>query len=144
MKTRTLTQNSRLHALLNELGVDSETKREMVFNYTNGRTTSTKELTIDECNELINSLEKVLFKSQKQPPRERADAHQKARRKIFILMYDCGFIDSRMTTKQKIAIINRWIANKTKFGCEFNSLTLEELSKFATQLQAVKRNYNEN
>ncbi len=92
---RTLSQNKRLFQLLNKLNIDECTRYDMVFNATGGRTTSSAELTVNECSALIKALENVLYKDETPAKRNRR-LEQKARRTIFKLMYDCGFIEKTM------------------------------------------------
>ena len=75
--------------------------------------------------------------------REQEDLLQKERRKIFVLMYDCGFISNKDTTERKMQVLNGWITKKMNLAKEFNSLTIDELLKMQTQLQTVRRIYKE-
>ena len=56
--TRTATQNRKLYWLFGQLGIDAETKADIIYNTTNGRTTHTSELRFLEAKELINNLTK--------------------------------------------------------------------------------------
>ncbi len=140
---RTIPQNKRLHFLLAKLGIDKYTCSDMVFNFTGGRTTSSAELTINECNTLIKKLEAALYKDIKKQNRQIADLRQKARRTVFKLMYDCGFLDSSMNNTEKVNIINAFIKQRTRFKGILDSLSYEELGAVINQLQAIRHTYNE-
>lgn len=47
-----------LHALLRKLGLDSDAKRDMVYNLTDGRTEHSSELTAQEMAMLLNKLQR--------------------------------------------------------------------------------------
>jgi len=48
---------ARIFGILKKLGIDDETRKEIISNYTNGRTSSLKELSYKEYNGLCESLE---------------------------------------------------------------------------------------
>lgn len=62
---RTLQQNERLHALIFTLRMDREEKAELVKTFTNGRSTSSKDLTFAEANLLIKYLDNQVVESIK-------------------------------------------------------------------------------
>ena len=53
---RTNAQNRRLFGLLNKLGFDADERRRMVLHFTGGRSSSSSELTISECNNMTGYL----------------------------------------------------------------------------------------
>lgn len=61
---RTKAQNSAIHSLLGKYKFDGESKAEFVFDITNGRTESTKEMSFDEANEMIHRLGGRTFTKQ--------------------------------------------------------------------------------
>lgn len=136
---RTASQNARLYGLFTSLSITGELKKDLVFQFTGGRTEKSSEMEYRECQSLIESLEHNL-KKQKQ---SQAEIMQKSRRTVFKLMYDIGLIDSKMNTGQKIGIINRWIEVKTAFQGNLNNLSYDELQTVITQLNAVRRRYDE-
>ncbi len=139
----TTRQNKMLHFLLNRLGIDDGTRHDMMFNFTGGRTTSSTELTKEECSILIEKLLSILDNDGKKQDRLLKDLKQKSRRTIFKLMYDCGFLDAGMNNAEKLTVINKWIANKTKFDGKLNDLNYKQLDSIIRQLQAIRRNYSE-
>ena len=56
---RSLEQNKKLHTLISLLKITPEEKEELVWQYSNSRTNSSKYLTMRECAELISNLEKI-------------------------------------------------------------------------------------
>ncbi len=139
---RTLAQNKRLHALITKRGIGDETKAEMVFNLTKGRTDSTAELTYYECNTLIRNLENVSANNNAQR-RFLEQIKQKQRRTVFAIMYQIGFIDNTMTMDFRKFVIEQWIINHTRFEGTLNDLNSAQLGSLINQLRAVNRNYDE-
>lgn len=143
---RTLSQNKRLYQLFNQLGISGEIKADMVAEFTSHRTEKSSKMTINECNNLIRTLDDERNKNrvQRQQSRTFNDASNRLRRTIFSLMYDIGFIVSEETAKRKKYVIDSYIKKKTKTGkADINELTFEELNKVIRQLQATKRIYKE-
>jgi len=146
---RTDYQSKHLHSLLTKLQVNQESKEDMINSFTNGRTLSTKEMTFYECRDMITALEKMLNSNtetqsnRENENREKEDLLQKERRKIFVLMYDCGFISNTDDTKRKMQVLNGWIRKKMNLTTDFNSLSIDELLKMNKQLQTVRRLYSE-
>lgn len=56
---RTPEQNKKLHTLLNQLNIDTDLKQQLVRQFTNQRSISSKGLTIPECASLISYLERI-------------------------------------------------------------------------------------
>lgn len=140
---RTVTQNGELYVLYKKLNItDVVIRSQLVRQFTNDRTSSSAEMLVDECQNLINTL-RHRARSPKQTPQERQynSVEQDARRKIFSLFYDCGMISNKDTPQRKVIVITNWIKDKTTFKKGFNNLTLDEYKKMQNQLQAVKRNY---
>lgn len=136
---RTTTQNKRLYQLLNRLGINKDSQEDMVYSFTNGRTTKSSEMTYIECNSMIKELE---FQAEGMQKRE-GKFKQQLRRNIFKLMYDTGLINNSMDSEGKMEMINAWAKNKLHFTKELNYLSIDELNRFVRQLQAVRRNYVE-
>lgn len=81
---RTATQNRRLYGLLNELGISADIRAGLASDFSGGRTEKTSELTIDECNNLIGSLN-----AEKQRRKQSADQRtQRLRRSLIACIYD--------------------------------------------------------
>ncbi|OQY03223.1 MAG: hypothetical protein B6I20_05450 [Bacteroidetes bacterium 4572_117] len=136
---RTIKQNSRLYQLLTQLGINDDNKEDMVYSFTNERTTKSSEMTYVECTSMIKVLERQLSKQQ----RREAELRQKLRRNVFKLMFDIGKLNSAMDNPEKIKVINAWIEKMFKFNKHFNYLSTAELGKAIKQLYTIRRNYNE-
>lgn len=134
---RTLQTNKKLYALIAQLGIDNDTKIDMVLSMSNGRTEHSSELSESEAQRLIDILESNIGKEQ----RKLAELSQQLRRNVFKLMYDIGLINSNMEANEKLEYINNWINGKLKLNKDLNALTFDELTSLIKQLQAVRRNY---
>lgn len=138
---RTTHQNKQLYSLLNELNITGDIKADMVLTFTNGRTEKSSEMSKDECQRMIDKLSELTSRNAKQKNRET----QHLRRNVFSLFYELNWIDSSMTASEKLTIINNWIIQRTKTGKnDINQLSADELKTLITQLQAVKRQTEEN
>jgi hypothetical protein len=134
---RTLQTNKKLYALIGQLGIDNDTKIDMILSMSNGRTEHSSELSENEAQRLIDILESNIGKKQ----RKLAELEQQMRRNVFKLMYDIGLINTNMSNSEKLDYINNWIIGKLKIDKDLNSLTLNEIGSLIKQLQAVRRNY---
>ncbi|MCO5229574.1 MAG: hypothetical protein M9958_00320 [Chitinophagales bacterium] len=61
---RSKSQNARFYSLIQSLNMDADTKNDLVYQYTNGRTTKSSEMTTIEMDYLIGYLNNII-KSQK-------------------------------------------------------------------------------
>jgi len=134
---RTLQTNKKLYALIGQLGIDNDTKIDMVLSMSNGRTEHSSELSENEAQRLIDILESNIGKKQ----RKLSELSQQLRRNVFKLMYDIGLINSNMEADEKLEYINNWINGKLNLNKDLNALTFDELTSLIKQLQAVRRNY---
>lgn len=125
---RTMQQNARLHVLCGKLRIDAEQRHELMREFSNGRTSSSKELYAPECNQLIHRLEQQLT--------EREDNRlYKVRRKLFSLAHELGWEDA--TGKVDRARLDGFLL---KFGPGkkiLMAMDAKELSKAITQLEQV-------
>jgi hypothetical protein len=136
---RTITSNKRLYGLFGQLGIDTDTKGDLVNSITKGRTIHSSEMSDEEANRLIDILENNVQSRN----RRHADLLQQMRRDVFKIMYDCGLLNGNMSTIEKMDIINAWIENKMNLKKDLNALEIDELTKLIKQLQAVRRKYVE-
>jgi len=142
---RTKSQNAHLHKLLGDLRINTDTKESLVAQFSENRTIKSSELTVDECRNLIGSLEaqKRTDKEQTQSERKFNTIGQVERRKVFKIMYDIGFINNEDTGERKVYVINAWIKKKLNLDKGLNDLSVDELNKMIKQLHTVRRNYKE-
>lgn len=120
-------------------------KKELVMQFTNGRTCKSSEMEYRECNNMITSLQEQLdnIKNKRAAERQYNGIEQQLRREIFKLMYDIGFIHNNETNTRKLYVINAWIKKKMKLQKDLNALSVDELNKMIKQLRTVRRRYNE-
>ncbi len=136
MKKRTTTQNRILYSLLSSLGISDDNKAVLVAEYTNGRTEKSSEMSYNECQQLIDDLQREERKNRN----EEYKKLNRLRRKVFVEFYELGWLSQEATNGEKTAKINAFLTSRTKFGkSDINKLTEAELSKLITQLRTIKR-----
>lgn len=125
MQTITKPQLTKLHTLLNALGL-IEMKKELIYNYTQGRTESSRELSFNEAKFMIWQL-------SKQDPRESQI------RSIKYLGYKAGIIygDTKDDWKMNEAKLNVFLREKGTVKKNLQNMTLEELKKVHRQFEAI-------
>lgn len=131
-----------------------EHKSSLVTEFSNGRTSSSKELSVDEARVLITHLSdlerqsKGVSHSPRQPMEVRSpqgfqSVKDKRRRKVFALMYQIGYIYGDTLEDKKInsAVVNRIVS--TYGVCKpkaLNDYTEEELISLINQFEKWKSN----
>ena len=130
MKTATTPQITKLHALLNNLGL-LDAKAEIIYNFTEGRTKSSKALTINEARILITNLAGY-------------DPSERLRSLIFSLAYKAGIIygDTPEDKKMNTAKLNLFLKTKGAVKLELNQMHYNELVKVHRQFEAIVKNVN--
>lgn len=121
--------NKILHAELSAQGITGENKGFCIYGFTNGRTSSSKELSDAEARELVLSLQRIKKEVPKadapyQPP---DDVANNRRRQLLAVGYDVGWSKER---------IIEWA---TADGTRFNDISLAELSKKIAALKKIKK-----
>ena len=132
---RTPEQNTKFHALIGQLHLDADIKSDLVVQFSGGRCTSSRDLTVKECAELISYLENITASEDKRKEAIR----KKMVWRIYFMLRDRGYLPhqdameameslDRMTTKiwhknattmtgkelsAHIGIINNWKYKKT-------------------------------
>lgn len=123
---RNKNQNSQLYALLNKLGIDTETRQEIVSTYTQGRTSSSSKMSVTECQAMINDLR------QRSPNDTAAD---QMRKKIISLFIKQGY--TLPNGKADMDAINIWT---NKYGHQhknLNNYQYNELPKLVSQAEQM-------
>ncbi len=117
----------KLHVLFNQLGL-MDTKVDFICIISNGRATSTKDLTLDEARKLIEHLAKF-------------DGNDKMRKKVFALAYEAGIIwgDTPDDKKMNAAKLDKFLKERGAVKKSLNALTKEELIKVVNQFEQVKK-----
>ena len=128
MQKITTPQIAKLHCLLNNLGLIDQ-KADIIFNLTDGRTESSKQLTIDEARRLITSLAGY-------------DPNERLRSVIFSLAYQAGIIygDTAEDKKMNTAKLNMFLKEKGAVKLELNQMNYKELNKVHRQFEAIVKN----
>ncbi|MGV3588116.1 MAG: phage protein GemA/Gp16 family protein [Adhaeribacter sp.] len=135
MKKRDENQNKRLHLLLGKAGLMDE-KPELVSFYTNGRTTSSRELTYQEADKLIKYLESITQSKQKAT----AESADKMRKNIIAICYELGWIepsDNPEERKINMAAIDSFIKQRGYLKKPLNDFTPKELPKLVSQFKQI-------
>lgn len=128
-----MSKTKHIYTLLNQIGIRDQ-KEELVEGVTQGRTTSIRELTDQEANELIRHL------------RTYVDPHageknyrpgNKIRRSIMSMAYTMMIINGQMSNDQKIEAIDRFLADHPKTGDikPVNDMTIAELQALHYQFE---------
>lgn len=141
----TLTQNKRLHQLLSATNL-MDCKADLVRQFTNERTSSSKEMSVDEARVLITHLSSLVPGFGNQPAVKQLgplSVKDKRRRKVFALMYDIGYIYGTSPEDRKInsAVVNRLVV--TYGVCKpktLNDYTEDELIDLINQFESWKKN----
>lgn len=129
MKKISTPQLTKIHVLLSQFNL-MEAKQDLVFEFSNGRETSSKNLTFEEARALLSALSKM-------------DVLDKMRRKIFALAYDAKIIwgSSKEDRQINLAKLNMFLNEKGTVKKDINKMNKEELSKTISQfVQIVKHN----
>jgi hypothetical protein len=134
---RTDNQNRQMWALINRLGLDKEQVEDFVYQYTNARTSSTKDMIIPECQAFINHLNNLVANAPVDPNFEKAN---KMRRKIISICYEMGWTNPR-TGKIDMQKVNNFCTNRTFDHKPLNDYTISELPKLVTQFEKVLKSF---
>ena len=141
MNIRNAKQNRQLWAIVNQLKIDKEQVEELVYQYSEGRTKSTRELSVQEFSSLTNHLEAIKKGMTKAPEVKptATDPADKQRKKFLSTCYDL-----KWTTDGKLnwIKINEWLQQYGYLHKPLNNYTIEELPKLVTQIETLlKKDY---
>ena len=129
--TRTLHQNKQLHALIGQLGISTDIKEGLVYQYTQERTPKSSEMNKQECQWLINEL-----RGRVRDTKDKAD-HQ--RKTIISMSYQMGWeIEGGKADMERI---NNWCNQYGQFKKDFNKHTYQELVQLVTQFRKVVQSF---
>lgn len=125
MKKISTAQLKLIHTLLSKLGM-MEYKQQLVLQYTNARTASSREMTNTEARDLIN----MLF---------HADPNFRMRQKVFALAYEAGIIwgDSWEDKKINVVKLNTFLKQRGTVKKELTRMTKEELIETVNQFELI-------
>jgi hypothetical protein len=128
MKPITPAQLKKIHVLLNQMG-RMEYKSDMVHSLTDGRATSTKDLTTNEAKAFIGYLAQF-------------DGNDKMRKKVIALAYETEIIYGQ-TAEDKLmnyAKLDQFLITRGAVKKKLNLLTRDELVKVCSQMEAMLKN----
>src|ERR1035437_5612249 len=125
MQKITKAQLSKIHVLLNQLHLIDD-KSHIIYLFTNGRETSSREMTLNEATQLIGHL-------------AASDPCEKMRKKIFALAYEAGIIwgDTPDDKKMNTVKLNQFLLYRGTVKKEISSMNKNELIKVVTQFQYI-------
>lgn len=120
-------QLQKIHVLLNQMGL-IDNKAELVYSFSNGRVTSTKELTMEEAGFFIRHLSNY-------------DPLEKMRSKVFALAYEAKIIwgDSPADKKMNFIKLNNFLKERGAVKKDINKMAKPELIKTVNQFQQILR-----
>ena len=137
-KPITAQQVKALHATFRQLGMDDENRHNFISHFTQGRTSSTKELTMDEARKLLDDLGK-----------EHRETYQREAKQvckqIYALSFQISFLNkgfdngSTEDFEMNKAKINMFCRNNTRFHKNLTEMTLKELKEVKKQMEAIAR-----
>lgn len=127
MKTISKPQITKIHVLLNQNGWIGD-KAEIVTAITDGRTTSTRELTFEEAGQMIQYL------SEHNP-------YERMKSLIFSLAYQAGIIYGTTNADKKMnaAKLDMFLQSRGSVKKKLNVMNIAELTKTHRQFQAIAR-----
>lgn len=115
----------KIHVLLSQMKL-MEQKVDFIYQFSNGRVTSTKELTNQEATDLIKHLSKY-------------DPCDKMRKKVFALAYEAGIIwgETLEDKKMNAAKLNMFLRDRGTVKKDLSKIKSEELIKVVSQFQQI-------
>lgn len=126
-------QNRILHMLLTQTGM-MHNKAILVNCASNGRTESSRSLTVDEAQYLISYLRSL--------PNKEADQANRMRRKIISMAHEMGWhvlVGDRWVAD--LTRINNWMMKSSYLKKRLNDYKYNELPKLVTQFEAVYKSF---
>jgi hypothetical protein len=127
---RTLEQNNKLHTLLAKTD-QQKNKASLVFAFTEGRTESSSEMSIGECNSLIAWLQNL--------DKPRVDPADKMRKKILSICHDMNW--ELVSGKIDWDRLNNWLKKFGYLHKGLNEYTMQELPKLVTQFENLLKTF---
>lgn len=140
-KTITPAQLKKIQTMFTRIGFEKEDKMNLIGRLTDGRATSTKDITFDEATRLINHL---TGKSESQRTSGWRDNQEEARKVvscIYRIAYDIGMCygDTPEDKLMNCAKINRFCRERGTVKKNISQMTLQELRKTRRQFESILR-----
>ena len=130
-----------LHATFHRIGMDDDTRHGCIYNFTSGRTQSSKDLSMREAQQLMESLNPMDDKARKMQMQEARNVFRDIYRLSFLIpQLNQGFTsDSEEEYRMNVAKLNVWARKYSKAHKDVTSVKLWELQDTKTQLEAFMR-----
>lgn len=134
-----------LHAAFRANGMDDDARHGCIYSFTSGRTSSSKELTMDEARLLISRL-----KGEDEQMRKMLLEEARALlRSIYYLSTQISFLNKDFPTdtqedfEMNKAKIDVWARKYSRFHKNIRQMNVEELRQVKKQLEAIARKEND-
>jgi len=131
-----------LHAACRAARVNEEARHSMIYSFTSGRTSSSKELSFDEARALISRL------NTQEDERIRNYVRKEGSnlcRSIYSLSFKISFLNKGFTTESEedkqmnLAKLNVFARSRSKARKNISQMYLDELTDLKRQLEAIAR-----
>ena len=143
MKDKSITpgQMKALHATFHRVGMDDDARHGCIYSFTNGRTQSSRELTMREAQQLLGKLNPMDDKAKEMQNKEAQMVFRDIYRLSFLIpQLNQGFTsDNEEEYRMNVAKLNVWARKYTKARKDVTRMALWELQETKTQLEAFMR-----
>lgn len=138
---RNTQQNKTLHGLINKLGISQDMKQEMVFECSHGRTKSSADLSMEECQSLINHLKTIggqVVQVVHMKPKLENTPENRMRRKILSICHEMAWKkDGKLDWER----INGFLLKSGYKHKALGKYTAQELPILVTQFEQLLKDY---
>lgn len=135
---RNTKQNSKLWAIVNHLKIDKETVEELAWQFSQGRTKSTRSLNVDEFQGMVNHLNAIQKGATETPKQKPIDIADKMRKKILSICHEMNW---KQQQKLDYIRINEFCMKSGYLHKKLNAYTKEELPKLVTQFEQLLKSF---
>lgn len=128
MKPITAEQLKCLNTLVSKLGISKDDKATIVNGFSNGRATSSKDLSMEEAKAMIKHLKDY-------------EPDERMRKKVFAIAYEVGIIwgDTPEDKKMNGAKLKMFLLKNGTVKKELNKMTHQELLKVVAQFEQMRQ-----
>ena len=133
---RTLQQNKQLYALFTKLNMPNDVRQDLAYQYSQGQSSSTKDLTQQQAQQLINHLNHLAKNVTTNTAVPQGD---KMRKKILSICHEMNFADA--TGKLNMANVNAHCIKVGYLHKPLNAYTTTELPYLVTQYEQILKTY---
>lgn len=134
-------QNNQMWAMASELKMDKEIISDLAYQFSNSRTTSSRELTTSEFQSLLNHLTAIkagYTNKQVKPTEQTQSIDNKMRRKILSICHEMNWKENNQLDWKRI---NAFILKSGYLHKALNSYTEAELPTLVTQFETLLKSY---